>query len=59
MEVVLSNRVFELIMAQWAGFGDNPGKIFPSLNNVSSEELSDEIDAVIRGTRLARSKKAV
>jgi len=59
MEVVLSERMFELIMAQWAGFGDRPEEIFPLLNDVNSEELSDEIDAAIRKTQLARNKRVV
>ena len=59
MEVVLSERMFELVMARWAGFGDRPGEIFPSLNDVDGKELSDELDAAIRRTRLVRSQKVV
>ncbi len=48
MEVSLSNHLFEWILADWAGFGENPEVAFPSLRGMDPVELNDELQQTVR-----------
>jgi hypothetical protein len=47
VESSLRNTVFEWLLADWAGYGENPAELFPSLQNVSYDELTDELVGAI------------
>ena len=59
MEITLSNQIFEWLLADWAGYGDNPHEVFPSLRHVDHERLADELDLAIRTAQLCQGKKAI
>jgi len=48
MNTEISSRIFELLLAAWAGHRDDPEKIFPSLKGENLQQLSDELDSVIQ-----------
>jgi len=57
MDVVLSDRVFEWLLVQWAGYGDKSAELFPSLGDAEHlDVLSEELDAALRNARLAQDK---
>ena len=59
MEVTLSNQIFEWLLAEWAGFGDNPHELFPSLLHVDHERMAVELDQAVRRAKLSQEKKAI
>ena len=48
MEIGLTNRLFEWLLAEWAGYGDNPAEFVPSLRGVSYDNLVDEFVATMQ-----------
>jgi len=38
----LSGRFFEWLLADWAGYGNNPAELFASLRGVKSIDLTEE-----------------
>ena len=50
----LSGTVFEWLLAEWAGFGDNPSEVFPSLNEAEPQELLGELNVAIQGAQTYR-----
>ena len=59
MEAMLSNQIFEWLLAEWAGFGDNPDELFPSLTNVDHKTIADELDQIIRLAQISQEKRAI
>jgi len=55
----ISNTVFEWLLAEWVGSGNNPVELFPSLRNVDRHDLTDELTAAIRkaGSRKGQREK--
>jgi len=47
MELNLSSILFEWLLADWAGYHDEPAEIFPSLKDVNVSELSNELSSVL------------
>jgi len=54
MNSKISNEVFEWLLAQWAGFGENPAELFPSLDGADFSDLQSELNLAIRKTRLIK-----
>jgi hypothetical protein len=54
MEATLDKRIFEWLLAYWAGYGDKAEQLFPALGYVDHELLLEEL----RGT-LKQAQKAV
>ena len=54
MEAELSGMVFEWLLADWAGYGNDPGNVFPSLRDIDPAVLNDELFRTIQEARLAR-----
>ena len=48
MEVQLSNRLFEWLLASWVGHGTSPGACFPDLAGASGKQLTEEFVEVLR-----------
>ena len=48
MDSELSNNVFEWLLADWSGHGDNPEALFPSLQDVNCNELASELAEAMR-----------
>ena len=57
MEVELTNRIFEWLLAGWTGHRDDPGEVFPSLRDEDISELAMELDLAI--SRALRLKKVI
>ena len=54
MEVELTGDIFEWLLADWAGHGDNPGLIFPALQNSDYNDFADKLARVIEKAQLAK-----
>jgi len=54
MEAELSGMVFEWLLADWAGYRNDPGNVFPSLRDIDPAVLNDELFRTIQEARLAR-----
>ena len=52
----LSPTVFEWLLADWAGLGDDPAALFPSLDRYESQDLLAELDLAIQDAQSARQK---
>ncbi len=50
MTTELSNRVFEWLLANWAGYGENPAELFPSLHDADYNALQEELASVLQAT---------
>jgi len=48
MEVQLSNRLFEWLLASWVGHGTDPSACFPGLAGASGHQLTEEFLEVLR-----------
>jgi len=44
----LNRRLFAWLLAEWSGFGENPGKLFTDLQDVSRAELVEEFVQTMR-----------
>ena len=53
MELELSNRLFEWLLADWAGHGANPVTLFPSLRGVNSAHLAEEFISAMQNAGLS------
>lgn len=47
MEIQISNRIFELLLAEWAGYGDRPEAIFQNWENQEQELIAAELSAFL------------
>ncbi len=47
MYTVISDKAFEWILADIAGFGDRPGELFPDLLEIDIAEVSRELNQAI------------
>jgi len=54
MEAELNGTVFQLLLAEWSGFGDDPGRVFPDLQNADIDHLVDCLEETIQRARLIR-----
>ena len=57
MEVELTEKFFEWLLADCAGYGKVPGEVFPDLREIDSTDLADELVRSVQQAQLA--KKAV
>jgi hypothetical protein len=48
MKSKISSQVFEWLLAQWAGFGENPADVFPSLRDADLADLQAQLNNAIR-----------
>jgi len=48
MKSKISSQVFEWLLAQWAGFGEDPAELFPSLRDADLADLQVQLDNAIR-----------
>ena len=48
MELELTNTLFEWLLAEWAGYGNNPAELFSSLRGVNRDHLADEFVTALR-----------
>jgi len=48
MKSKISSQVFEWLLAQWAGFGENPAEVFPSLRDADLTDLQAQLNTAIR-----------
>ena len=54
MELELTSEVFEWLLADWAGYGDDPGEVFPDLRNVDHTALKLELFQTIQKAQLTK-----
>ena len=54
MKSKISDRVFEWLLADWAGYGDNPAELFPSLRGVNYGSLADELASAMEDAGVSR-----
>ena len=47
MDVELTGELFEWLLADWAGCGNEPEKVFPNLLNADVEALNSELSKTI------------
>ena len=47
MSAELTGELFEWLLADWAGYGNEPGQVFPNLLNADIEALSSELSETI------------
>ena len=48
MSAELSVRVFEWLLASWAGHQEHPEEVFPALKDVNLDQLNHELSTAIR-----------
>lgn len=48
MSAKLSGRVFEWLLASWAGHQEHPGEVFPDLQDANLSQLDHELETAIR-----------
>lgn len=48
MSTELSGRVFEWLLASWAGHRDHPEDLFPALKDANTNQLDKELSVAIR-----------
>jgi hypothetical protein len=48
MELELNNSLFEWFLADWAGHGNDPADIFPSMRGVNLNRLANEFVLALR-----------
>lgn len=51
MAVELSDRVFQWLLAHWAGYGENPAELFPSLEGADCDALQKELTCALQGAQ--------
>ncbi len=51
MELQISERIFELLLAEWAGYGEYPEKVFSGWKNLDKKLIADELDAVLENVQ--------
>ena len=54
MKSKISSQVFEWLLAQWAGFGENPAEVFPSLRDADFTDLQVQLNNAIRYAQTAQ-----
>ncbi len=47
MNAELTGELFEWLLADWAGCGNEPGQVFPNLLNADIETLNSELSKII------------
>ena len=47
MDAELTGELFEWLLADWAGYGTEPEKVFPDLLNADTKELASELTETI------------
>ena len=47
MSAELTGELFEWLLADWAGYGNEPGQVFPNLLNADIEALNSELSETI------------
>ena len=47
MNAELTGELFEWLLADWAGYGSEPEKVFPDLLNADIEALNSELSETI------------
>ena len=52
----LNGAVFEWLLADWAGYGDDPAAVFPSLDCFKSQELLAELGLAIQNAQSAQQE---
>ncbi|GEM_PF-1319803 len=55
MKSKISSQVFEWLLAQWAGFGDNPADLFPSLREADLTDLQAQLHNAIRSAQTIKA----
>ncbi len=55
MKSKISSQVFEWLLAQWAGFGENPAEVFPSLREADLADLQAQLNTAIRYAQTAKA----
>ena len=55
MKSKISSQVFEWLLAQWAGFGENPAEAFPSLRDADLADLQAQLNNAIRYAQTAKT----
>lgn len=53
MKSKISSQVFEWLLAHWAGYGDNPAELFPSLCDADLNDLQAQLTNAIRHAQAA------
>ena len=56
MSSEISGRIFEWLLADWAGFVRNPGDLFPSLRGMDRYQLAEELAECIHAARASQQK---
>jgi len=47
MNAELTGELFEWLLADWAGYGNEPEQVFPNLLNADVETLNNELSKII------------
>lgn len=47
MSAELTGELFEWLLAEWAGYGNEPEQVFPNLLNADIEALNNELSKTI------------
>ncbi len=47
MDTELTGELFEWLLAEWAGYGNEPEKAFPNLLNADTKALTSELTETI------------
>ena len=47
MDTELTSELFECLLAEWAGYGNEPEKAFPNLLNADTKALTNELTETI------------
>ena len=55
MKLKINSQVFEWILAQLAGFGENPADLFPSLRDADLSDLQAQLDDAIRHAKTIKA----
>ena len=56
MAANVSDQVFEWLLAGWAGHGDDPGELFPSLVDVNYHSLARELAVAMQKAGMAKEQ---
>ena len=59
MKSKISSQVFEWLLAQWAGFGENPAEVFPSLRDADLADLQVQLNNAIRYAQTAKTPNPI
>jgi len=56
MESPISSRLFEWLLADWSGHGDEAPEMFPSLREVSPHNLARELASALQGAGVSATE---